>query len=89
MQSPSQQSSTCPNCSGELNATPVGGLGCMTYLLRAGTGSEEETVHDSTEFKVLDDLFVDAKIDHYSQVQKLPPDKTEARSSINMPYKDA
>ena len=63
----------------------------MTCLLRAGTGSEEETVHDSTltpralipetllhEFKVLD-----AKIDHYSQVQKLPPDKTEARSAIN------
>jgi hypothetical protein len=48
MQSPSQQSSTCPNCGGELDATPVGGLGCMTYLLRAGTGSEEETVHDST-----------------------------------------
>ena len=41
------------------------------------------------EFKVLDELFVDAKIDHYSQVQKLPPDKTEARSAINMPYKDA
>ena len=34
------------------------------------------------EFKVLDELFVDAKIDHYSQVQKLPPDKTEARSAI-------
>ena len=30
------------------------------------------------EFKVLD-----AKLDHYSQVQKLPPDKTEARSAIN------
>ena len=41
------------------------------------------------EFKVLDELFVDAKIDHYSQVEKLPPDKTEARSAINMPYKDA
>jgi hypothetical protein len=32
---------------------------------------------------VLDDLFVDAKIDHYPQVEKLPPDKTEARSAIN------
>ena len=49
----------------------------MSCLLRAGIGSEEETVHDSTltpravnsrdllhEFKVLD-----AKIDHYSQVK--------------------
>jgi hypothetical protein len=55
----------------------------MSCLLRAGTGSEEETVHDSTltsrgvhsrdplrEFKVLDELFVDAKIDHYSASPK-------------------
>jgi hypothetical protein len=48
MQSPSQQSSTCPNCGGELDATPVSGIGSMTCLLRAGIGSEEETVHDST-----------------------------------------
>ena len=74
----------------------------MTYLLRAGTGSEEETVHDSTltpravnsknpfaRVQSADELFVDAKIDHYSRVQKLPPAKTEARSAINMPYKDA
>ena len=36
------------------------------------------------EFKVLD-----AKIDHYSQVQKLPPDKTEARSAISDAVKNA
>jgi hypothetical protein len=48
MQSPSQQSSTCPNCGGELDATTGGGLGCMTCLLRAEIGSEDETVHDPT-----------------------------------------
>jgi serine/threonine protein kinase/cytochrome c-type biogenesis protein CcmH/NrfG len=40
--------STCPNCGGLLEKTPGGGLGCMSCLLRAGIGSEEETVHDST-----------------------------------------
>jgi hypothetical protein len=31
-----------------LEETPGGGLGCMSCLLRAGVGSEEETVHVST-----------------------------------------
>jgi serine/threonine protein kinase/Flp pilus assembly protein TadD len=48
MQPPSQQSSTCSNCGGVLEETPGGGLGCMSCLLRAGIGSEEETVQDST-----------------------------------------
>src|SRR5215831_10828258 len=48
MQSHSEQTSTCPNCGGVLEQTPSGGLGCMSCLLRAGVGSEEETVHDST-----------------------------------------
>src|SRR5262249_22253173 len=47
MQSPSQMS-TCPNCGGVLEKTPNGELGCMSCLLHAGIGSEEETVHDST-----------------------------------------
>src|SRR5215813_889815 len=47
MQSPSQMS-TCPNCGGVLEKTPSGELGCMSCLLRAGIGNEEETVHDST-----------------------------------------
>jgi hypothetical protein len=40
--------STCPSCGGVLEETPDGGLGCISCLLRAGIGSEEETVHDST-----------------------------------------
>src|SRR6267142_2743270 len=48
MQPPSQQISTCSNCGGVLEETPGGGLGCMSCLLRAGIGSEEETVQDST-----------------------------------------
>src|SRR5215813_8677826 len=47
MQSPSQMS-TCPNCGGVLEKTPSGELGCMSCLLRAGIGTEQETVHDST-----------------------------------------
>jgi hypothetical protein len=39
--------STCPTCGGALNETP-GALGCMSCLLRAAIGSEEETVHDPT-----------------------------------------
>ena len=39
--------STCPTCGGPLEKTPDGGLGCMSCLLRAGIGSEKETVHDS------------------------------------------
>jgi serine/threonine protein kinase/Flp pilus assembly protein TadD len=48
MQQPSQQISACPNCGGVLEETSTGELGCMSCLLRAGIGSEEETVHDST-----------------------------------------
>ena len=48
MQPPSPEVSTCPKCGGVLEETPSGGLGCMSCLLRAGIGSEEETVHDST-----------------------------------------
>src|SRR6516164_5627470 len=48
MQPRSEQTSTCPNCGGLLEKTPSGGLGCMSCLLGAGIGSEEETVHDST-----------------------------------------
>src|SRR5262245_17500756 len=47
MQPPSQQISTCPNCGGVLEKTPSGELGCMSCMLRAGIGREEETVHDS------------------------------------------
>ena len=48
MQPAAPELSTCPNCGGVLEETPGGGLGCMSCLLRAGIGSEEETVHDST-----------------------------------------
>src|SRR5262245_48719492 len=47
MQPALPQGSTCPNCGGVLEETPSGGLGCPSCLLRAGIGSEEETVHDS------------------------------------------
>src|SRR4030095_1422700 len=42
------QDSTCPSCGGLLEKTPSGGLGCLSCLLRAGIGSEEETVADPT-----------------------------------------
>ena len=48
MQPPSQQISTCSNCGGVLEETPGGGLGCISCLLRAGIGSEEEVAQDST-----------------------------------------
>jgi len=48
MQRSAQQDSTCPNCGGVLEKTPSGELGCMSCLLRAGIGSEEETVQAST-----------------------------------------
>ena len=48
MQPPSEQTLTCPNCGGVLEKTSAGELGCMSCLLRAGIGSEEETVHDPT-----------------------------------------
>src|SRR6266513_1177173 len=47
MQPALPQGSTCPNCGGLLEKTPSGELGCTFCLLRAGIGSEEETVHDS------------------------------------------
>ena len=40
--------STCATCGGVLEETPGGGLGCMSCLLRAGIGSEEEVAKDST-----------------------------------------
>src|SRR6476646_934321 len=40
--------STCPKCGGVLEETSGGRVACMSCLLRAGIGSEEETVHDST-----------------------------------------
>ena len=43
-----QEISTCSNCGGVLEETPGGGLGCMSCLLRAGIGSEEEVAQDST-----------------------------------------
>jgi hypothetical protein len=49
MQPRSEQTSTCPNCGGVLEEASAGGLRCMSCLLRAGIGSEEETVHDSTQ----------------------------------------
>src|SRR5215510_6240105 len=48
MQPASPEVPTCPNCGSVLEKTPSGGLGCMSCLLRAGIGSEEETVHGST-----------------------------------------
>src|SRR5215467_8704991 len=48
MQPAPPEASTCPNCGGVLEKTPSGELGCMSCLLGAGIGSEEETVHDST-----------------------------------------
>jgi serine/threonine protein kinase len=48
MQPPPQEISTCSNCGGVLEETPGGGLGCMSCLLQAGIGSEEEVAKDST-----------------------------------------
>ena len=47
MQPTAPEISTCPTCGGELEETPGGGLGCMSCLLRAEIGSEEEGA-DST-----------------------------------------
>jgi len=49
MQPSARQISTCPNCGGVLEETPGGGLGCMSCLLRAGIGSEEEVAQHSTQ----------------------------------------
>ncbi|HEU0209229.1 MAG TPA: protein kinase, partial [Candidatus Udaeobacter sp.] len=48
MQSPSQQSLTCPNCGSLLEETSDNGLGCMFCLLQAGIGSEEKATQGST-----------------------------------------
>src|SRR6476661_5884457 len=48
MQPSSQQLLTCPTCGAALEETFGGGPGCMFCLLRAGIGSEEETVLAST-----------------------------------------
>src|SRR5262245_19338336 len=48
MQPARPEVSTCPNCGGLLEETPSGGRGCPACLLRAGIGSEEQTVRDST-----------------------------------------
>src|SRR5262245_55062435 len=42
MQPAPPEAPTCPNCGGVLEKTPSGELGCMSCLLRAGIGSEEE-----------------------------------------------
>src|SRR5436190_9817223 len=48
MQSPAQQILKCPSC-GDVLAEKFGGeLGCMSCLLRAGIGSEQEAAQDST-----------------------------------------
>jgi serine/threonine protein kinase/Flp pilus assembly protein TadD len=48
MHPPSQQVSTCPTCGGALEETFGGDLGCMSCLMHAGIGSEEEVAQDST-----------------------------------------
>ena len=48
MQPTGQAISTCSNCGGVLEETPGGGLGCLSCLLRAGIGREEEVAQDST-----------------------------------------
>src|SRR5438046_3736446 len=50
MQPAPQEISTCSNCGGVLEETPGGGLGCISCLLRAGIGSEEEVAQDSTTY---------------------------------------
>ena len=48
MQTSARQLSTCPTCGTALEETFGGGLGCMSCLLRAGIGNEEERTQDST-----------------------------------------
>src|ERR1700757_4960211 len=48
MQSPSQQTSTCPNCGGVIEQTPGGEPGCMFCLLQAGIPREKKKAPDST-----------------------------------------
>src|SRR5215475_1222571 len=47
MQPPAPQISICPNCGGVLEETSGSGLGCISCLLRAGIGGEEEVAQDS------------------------------------------
>ena len=47
MQPLPQQTLTCSTCGAALEETPGGGLGCMSCLLRAGIGSEEEVAHST------------------------------------------
>src|SRR5262245_36611669 len=54
MQPATPEVPSCPNCGSALEETPGGGLGCMSCFLRAGIGSEEETVHDPTPNAVED-----------------------------------
>src|SRR5262245_58652215 len=49
MQPAPPEISTCPKCGGVLEKTSSGELGCMPCLLRAGIGSEEATLYDSTQ----------------------------------------
>src|SRR5262249_22876815 len=65
MQPAPPEASTCPNCGGVLEKTPSGELGCMSCLLGAGIGSEEETVHGSGPDTVEDGMgFGVYEIDH-------------------------
>src|SRR5438094_4602893 len=48
MQPALPETSTCPNCGALLEETSAGRVGCMSCLLRAGIGSEEEMEQDST-----------------------------------------
>src|ERR1043166_6430420 len=48
MQPATPEVSTCSTCGGVLEETPGGGLGCMSCLLGAGIGDEEEVAQDST-----------------------------------------
>src|SRR6266850_6286118 len=47
MQPSSQQLLTCPTCGAVLEETSAGQVGCISCLLRAGIGSEEEVAQDS------------------------------------------
>src|SRR5215467_3477512 len=65
MQPAPPEASTCPNCGGVLEKTPSGELACMSCLLGAGIGREEETVHDSRPDTVEDGMhFGVYEIDH-------------------------
>src|SRR5258705_1837656 len=48
MQPAPQEISTCPTCGAVLEETSAGQVGCMSCLLRAGIGGEEEVAQDST-----------------------------------------